>query len=347
VRLTTVSPVVLARLREARRCDTFSGGVTALVESESFLGDELEGHTLNTRSSTPETSLDDSLIKTKNLKDLGTLVRGKSGDTHLTHDLENTTIARVLVVTDQSLVSGLLLDKTLAVQLENALHGKVGVDGISTVSEENTHVVDLTSFGSLNNESSHRSPLVADKVMVDHSRSQNSRDGHAVSGSVAVRQYNDTVPGLDGGRSLVADLIKMSDVTLNSLLLGKGQVNSLNGPLRVLAGHVLDGVELLNREDRARKQKTTALGCVHLEQVTLRTNVTLERHDNRLSDGVDGRVSDLGEQLSEVVVKKTRSRGQACQWGIVTHGTQSLLLISSHGSKQQADLLVSVTVRVQ
>jgi hypothetical protein len=264
VGLTTISPVVLARLRKTRGEDSLAGGETTLMESESLLSNKLESHTLNTRSSTPEASLNNGLIKTQDLEDLGTLVRGKSRDTHLTHNLENTTIAGVFVVTDKSLVSSLLLDETLAVQLENALHGKVRVDGISTVTEEDTHVVNLTSLSSLDNESNHGSPLVADEVMVNHSRSEDSGNRHAVSRGIAVGKHNDTVTRLDGGRGLVTDLIEVLDIALGTLVLGEGQVNSLDSPLRVLVGHVLDGIELFDGEDRAGKQKTTTLGSVHL-----------------------------------------------------------------------------------
>ncbi|CAG1970743.1 unnamed protein product [Fusarium graminearum] len=249
VRLTTVTPVVLARLRKTRGANAGSGRETSLVESESILSNELKGHTLDTRSSAPEASLNNSLIETKDLKDLSTL---------------NTTVTRVLVVSDKSLISGLLLDETLTVQLENTLHSKVGVDSISTVTEEDTHVMDLTSLSSLNNKSSHGSPLVADKVMVNHGRSQNSRNGYSVSRGVTIRQNNNTVPSLDGGRGLVADLVEMLDVALNSLVLGESQINSLDSPLGVLVGHVLDGIKLLDREDRTRKQETATLGGVHL-----------------------------------------------------------------------------------
>jgi hypothetical protein len=43
---------------------------------------------------------------------------------------------------------------------------------------------------------------------------------------------------------------------------------------------------------------------IHLEQVTLRTDIAFQRHDNGLSDGIDGRIGDLCEELSEVLVKQ-------------------------------------------
>jgi hypothetical protein len=155
VRLTTITPVVLSRLWKTRHTNGVSRGKSTLVETVALLGNQLESQALDTGGSALKTSLDNSLVKTKGLENLGTLVRGKSGDTHLAHDLEDTTVARVLVVADKGFVRELLLDKALTVELKDALHGKVGVDGIGTIAKEDTHVVDFTGLSSLNNESSH------------------------------------------------------------------------------------------------------------------------------------------------------------------------------------------------
>jgi len=52
---------------------------------------------------------------------------------------------------------------------------------------------------------------------------------------------------------------------------------------------------------------------------------TDQRHDDLLSEGVDGRVGDLSEQLLEVGEHQGVEVGQARQWRVITHGTQSLL----------------------
>ena len=109
---------------------------------------------LDTSGSTSEATVDDSVIDTESLENLGTLVGLKGGDTHLAHDLENTTIARRLVVVNDLLIRKLLADQLLPVHLENTLHGEVRIDGISTISKQNTHVVDLTSLGSFDDDGS-------------------------------------------------------------------------------------------------------------------------------------------------------------------------------------------------
>jgi len=53
--------------------------------------------------------------------------------------------------------------------------------------------------------------------------------------------------------------------------------------------------------------------------------MTYQRHDNFLSEGVDGRVGDLGEQLLEVVKHQRVVLGQAGKRRVIAHRAQSLL----------------------
>jgi hypothetical protein len=204
-------------------------------------------------------------------------------------------------------------------------------------------VVDFTSLGSLDNESSHGSPLVADKVVVDHTGGKGSRNSDTVGRGVSVGQNNNTVSSLNSSGGLVADLIEVADVALDTLRLGEGQVNGLDSPLGMDGRHVLDGIELRDREDWARQEETATLGSIHLQEVALGTNVALQGHDNGLSDGIDRRVRDLGKQLAEVVIEETGSRGKARKRSIVTHGAQGFLFISGHRRQQQTDLLMGIT----
>jgi hypothetical protein len=96
----------------------------------------------------------------------------ESGNAHLTHDLEDTTVARSLIVLDYFLIGDVLSDQVLPVHLQNALQSKVRVDRIGTVTQEYTVVVHFTSLGGLNDESSQRTPFVANKMMVNKTGSQ-------------------------------------------------------------------------------------------------------------------------------------------------------------------------------
>jgi hypothetical protein len=154
VRFSTIAPMVLAGLDETWNTDGISRWETLLVESERIFSDELKGDTLDSGSCSLEAAVNNSIIYTKCLENLSTLVTSQCGNTHLTHNLQDTTIRRVLVVADEFIVSEFLSDEAFTVELDDALHSEVWVDGIGTVSNENTHVVDLTGLGGLNDESS-------------------------------------------------------------------------------------------------------------------------------------------------------------------------------------------------
>jgi len=53
--------------------------------------------------------------------------------------------------------------------------------------------------------------------------------------------------------------------------------------------------------------------------------MTYQRHDNLLSEGVNGRVGNLGEQLLEVVKHQRVVLGQAGKRCVIAHRAQSLL----------------------
>ncbi len=155
---------------------------------------------------------------------------------------------------DEVLIRQLLLDQLLAVELQDAFHGEVRVDGIDAVADQDAHVVHLAGLGGLDDDGGHGAPFVGDQVVVNHAGSEQGRDSNPVLGCVPVGQDDDAVSGLDGSRSLVTDVVEMLDVPLDAILLRERDVDRLDGPLRVQRRHVLHGVELFDREDRAGQE---------------------------------------------------------------------------------------------
>ena len=82
---------------------------------------------------------------------------------------------------------------------------------------------------------------------------------------------------------------------------------------------------------------------LHFEEVTLGTNIGLERHHDALTDGVDWRVRNLSEKLAEVVVDHPRLGGHAREGSIVTHGPESFLSIRNHWEHEEIELLDRVS----
>ena len=155
----------------------------------------------------------------------------------------------MLVVIDELFGAHLLANDTLAVHLQDTLNSKVWADGISTVSNQDTHVVDLTGLTSLDNKGSVGSPLVADEMVVNHTSSQASGYGNAVNRRSAVGQDKDVVAGLDALGSSLADSVESVHVTIESLALGECDVDGLDGPVRVQSVRVGQRLELFKGQD--------------------------------------------------------------------------------------------------
>jgi hypothetical protein len=55
------------------------------------------------------------------------------------------------------------------------------------------------------------------------------------------------------------------------------------------------------------------------------------RHDQFFSDGIDGGIGDLGEELAEVVIKEARPTREDGEGGIVAHRTGGFFGVFEHG----------------
>lgn len=62
--------------------------------------------------------------------------------------------------------------------------------------------------------------------------------------------------------------------------------------------------------------------CAGFENVVLWTNWTLERYDDFLTEGINRGVSDLGEELFEVLVGERSEVGETGERNVVAHAAQ-------------------------
>ena len=81
----------------------------------------------------------------------------------------------------------------------------------------------------------------------------------------------------------------------------------------------------------------------HLEEVTFGANISFERHNDVLADGVDRRICNLGEKLTEVVVDHPSLGRHARERGIVAHGPEGFLAIRDHREHEEIELFDRVT----
>ncbi|KAH3688174.1 hypothetical protein WICPIJ_000816 [Wickerhamomyces pijperi] len=132
----TVSPMPGTGFRQDVWLDGFSGRVPQLVQSEGVLSQVFKRDTLDSRGRAFETHIDDGVVDTQGFKDLGTFVRVQSGDTHLSHDLVDTSVDGRDIVLDELFIGQVLVtDQPFFVDSHDRLHGEVWVNGIDTVTQ--------------------------------------------------------------------------------------------------------------------------------------------------------------------------------------------------------------------
>src|SRR5260221_3186290 len=82
-----------------------------------------------------------------------------------------------------------------------------------------------------------------------------------------------------------------------------------------------------------------ALFWSHFKEISLGSDVSLQRHDDTLSKWVDRRVCNLRKQLTEVIIDDTRLIGHGGERCIVSHRTERFLARSDHGKHKNVELL--------
>src|SRR6267154_6590349 len=81
-----------------------------------------------------------------------------------------------------------------------------------------------------------------------------------------------------------------------------------------------------------------ALFWSHFQEISLGSDVSLQRHDDTLSDWVDRRVCNLRKQLTEVIIDDTRLRGHGGKRCIVSHRSERFLAGSDHRKHEKIEL---------
>ena len=110
-----------------------------------------------------------------------------------------------------------------------------------------------------------------------------------------------------------------------------------------LVADVAEDVELGVVEYGVWQTHHLAVGLVGIQYTRSHTAYILrEAHHQFLSDGVDGRVGDLGKLLTEIVEENLRSVGEYRQWRIVAHRGCRFLSIHCHGDDGGVDVFCPI-----
>ena len=100
--------------------------------------------------------------------------------------------------------------------------------------------------------------------------------------------------------------------------------------------------QLVVVDDRVRHGQLAAALRTGSEEVGLGTDGRCDRRDDLLTNGVERRVGDLGEQLAEVVEQQPRSLGEDGDRGVRAHRAERLASLGGHRGDDDLELLVGV-----
>ena len=88
-----------------------------------------------------------------------------------------------------------------------------------------------------------------------------------------------------------------------------------------------------------RQAHALAVVLGRIDEIFLRPNVAFERHNDILSNGIDGRVGDLRKELAEIVIEHTRLVAETGQRGVVAHGSNRIAQLVDERQKHELHCL--------
>ena len=225
------------------------------------------------------------------------------------------------------------IEQSVATCLPKRLEGDIGVDRIGAVSNEQAVVMDLTGFPCLEDDANLRPFGRPDQVMVHRAAGEQGADLHAIRADGAVGKNQQRVARGDGGVRLVADSIERGDEAGRSFRARPGDIDHGGGPTAMI--ELLQGRELLIRENRMGDAKPLSMLRRCFQQVAFRPDRALERHDDLFADRIDRGICHLGEELLEVVVDHPRLIRQTGKRGVVTHRTDRIALLADEWQEHE------------
>ena len=179
-----------------------------------------------------------------------------------------------------------------------------------------------------------------DQMLVDGARSQQHTDRWTIRSDCTVRQDDDTGAGIRCGFRLGADALQGRHQPFGSRSPIKSDINNLTVPTTMIQG--LERSGLVVRQDGMRHSQSMTMRRRGLEQVLLRADETLQRHDHILTNRVDRGIGHLCKQLLEVIVSQSGLIRKTGERRVITHGSHRIPLFMHQGNQHEIEALPGI-----
>ena len=300
----------------------------------------VESDALDARSRPGEVLVDDRLLEADGLEYLRSVVGLDGGDAHLGHGLQHT-LAQRLDQVGPGLFSGQVREQPVAAHPLDGLQGQVRVDGLGAVADEQAAVHHLPGLARLHHDGGAGAQPFADQVVVHRRGGQQAGDLDPVRPDIPVGQdQHGGAPVLDGPAGFLAQGVH----GLRQRPRGCGLRENRRQRLRLEPGLVqgLDAGQLAIGQHRPHELELAAMLRRLREEVLLRADGCPQRGHQLFTDGVQGRIGHLREELLEVVEQQLRPVGEDRERGIVAHGAHGFFSPHRHRADEDLELLAGV-----
>ncbi len=178
---------------------------------------------------------------------------------------------------------------------------------------------------------------------MDAGHRQQGRDGSVLRSHPAIRQDDEIVTGSDGGADLAEQPLQRS-FQPHGPVPGREEDRQGDGleTARPAAVQPAELVQLLVLQDGRIQLDLPGGHGGRLQQIALRADGGLHRHDDLFADAIDRRVGHLGEQLLEVVVQQLRPIREDRQGRVIAHRADGLVGFLGHRRQQDLQVLGGV-----
>ena len=208
--------------------------------------------------------------------------------------------------------------------------------------------MDLARLARLQDEPDAR-PRALPEEMVLHRRESQKGGDRRVRGVVApVREDQDVVPFGDRLAAPAAEVLDRLPQA-RSAVVHRKEHRQRDRPEVLRSGPAVERADLLQldvQEDRRRQVEVKRGRGSRLEEVLLRPDRRVHRHDDRLAVGVHRRVRDLGEELLEVVVEGLGTLGEDGERDVRPHRSDRLGPLRRHRVHEHPHVLERVAERL-
>ncbi len=305
---------------------------------ERLLGDLLEIGAFATARGAGEEFVHKRGAEADRLKDLRAAVGGDGGDPHLRHGLDDALDRTLEEVVDRLVeldVEHVFLDHPV-----DRVEGHVGIDRVGPVADEGREVVHLAGLAGFENDRDLGAGALLDEVVVQASHDEKRRHGRVLRVDVAIGENEEIAPVGDHRVGLEAERIEGFLQSLASVVGGEKGVEG--GRLEAIELDLAQLRELLVVEERMIDADHAAALRSGLEEVALGSEEGLRSGDELLTNTIERRIRDLGEDLFEILVEVFRLLREHREGRVIAHRADRLHAGGRGGPEEHAQILVGV-----